>query len=68
MEQYLVKTIYPYSTRSTLSLREYNQSEIRVIRTKFLKFPKETMQHLFYDCEKTHIRRKSLHDLLSLNP
>ncbi len=39
LRQYLVNTLYPGRTRSTLILRDFDKSEISTIRTKFLKFP-----------------------------
>ena len=39
LRQYLVNTLYAGRTKSSLTLRDYNKSEISTIQTKYLKFP-----------------------------
>ena len=39
LRQYLVNTLSPGRTKSSLNLKDYNKSEISTIQTKYLKFP-----------------------------
>ena len=38
LRQYLVNTLFAGRTKSSLTLRDYNKSEISTILTKYLKF------------------------------